>query len=575
MSSTDLHTTAGPQAARGRSRWPRRLAVAALSALVLGLSAELLARLGPRPKVHQHTVWDPLLGFRMPAGSSFTCSDEAGSFPYRLNSLGFRGPELPAENSAAASGRRILLVGDSFLNAWRVREEDWVGTAIAATLSNSGTPAEAFALCCDDYGTVQELLLLRDYGRRVRPSDVVLLIFPGNDLINNTIELAGRTSISSGDYFRPYLVPGPDGELHLRHALPWLARLRRSKFFSWLEGLWLRHQDSEDVRARLSGSPVLSRQERIVAGQLPEEYLELFREPAAGSAWDAAWRTTEALLLAFREETRRLGADLLVAVIPQPFQVEPGMFLRNLNAEILKNGGIPLDRQLDWNLPETRLEAFLHRAGFRHVLLLGPLREEMAETQAPLYQTNGHLNGRGHTLMGELIASHLDPAAGDVCFRPSAGDKPPVVRKRPIEIDFLARPRRELFGSGWLDWRAKTAQEPGGWPLGSRGILLTPAGRGQVTLRGSLAKRDDFPVQVSVSRDGGGEIARESFAAPGEFRISFPAETPQGNKLWVPVALAVQGASGSAAEAEERPRLFLSGVSFEPRSPSAARRATR
>ena len=156
--------------------------------------------------------FDPDLGLRLPRSYEGMGYDERGGFPYRLNAMGFRGPELPAEGQPRAAGRtRILFVGDSFLNASAVREDELIQTVCARTLNERGIPAEAFTVCCSDYGTAQELLLLERHGESVRPDVVVLEAYPANDVANNSLELAGKVETSAGDYIRPYFVPDGEG----------------------------------------------------------------------------------------------------------------------------------------------------------------------------------------------------------------------------------------------------------------------------------------------------------------------------------------------------------------------------
>ncbi len=550
-------TVLGGGGARARARRTKRfLAALAAGLAVLGV-AELAARALEPPAINAKLVADPELGFRMPANVSLTNVDEHGLFPYRLNSLGFRGPEIPAADAAAPAGNeRVLLVGDSFLNAWAVRDEEWVGMVLEGELARAGAPAEAFALCGDDFGTAQELLLLREYGERVRPSTVVLLLYPGNDIVNNSLQLAGRTPISPGDYFRPYLVPAPGdaARLERRYALPALAALRRSRLFCWAEKAWIeRCQDGAELRERLAGGPLVPAHERIAAGELPEEYLELFRQPEPGGAWDGAWRGTEALVRAFRDETERLGARLVVAVIPHLLQVERGLHGYHFDWQ-LGPSGKTLAELVDWNLPEERLEGFFHREAIRHVQLLEPLRAEFRRSRAALYSSDAHLNGRGHAALSRALADALASQAGG-CFDATSASAPvDVAALYPgptPELDFRAAPRRELFGPGWHGWRRDEAGN-GGWPLAGRGMLLVPCRAGRLSLRGTLTAEARFPLRVGLTLDGGKVLASESFDAPGAFELSVTCNGPVLGEPWVPLWVELEGAGPAPALLLER-----------------------
>ena len=550
---------------RAGARWRRRHSLAVVAGIVALWLAEGAARIAFEPPVVvSHLVADPLLGFRMPASVDTLSTDERGTFPYRLNSLGFPGPEPPRAASPAPAGGRVLLLGDSFLNPWRIRDEDWVGTVLRAELAARGRAgAEVFAMGSDDYGTAQELLLLRRHGVRVAPTAVVLLLYTGNDVINNSLALAGRSNVSPGDYFRPYLVDDGDGGLALRYALPWRARLRRSRLFALAEARWLALHGAQELREELSGASELTALQRVRRNELPDEQYELFRAPAPGSPWDRAWSDTDRLLLAFQREVEALGARPVVVVIPSLFQVELDATPLAHDVLLRRRGGPPLDEQLDWNWPEKHLEELFHRAGIAHVQMLAPLRRRLLEGRASVYRRDGHLNGNAHRLMGQRIAARLEDGAPEGCFVEEDGARPVdlacLFPGEALEVDLGARECIELFGWGWDGW-SPSAESRGGWLLRSKGALLAPSRKGSLSVRGILLAQNRFPVRLSAALAYGASFAEQSFEGPGEFAFTFEMPEPSGaERTWRAWELEIEDRG-----VEEPPGLVLTGMSFGP-----------
>jgi len=561
-------TSAG--AGRARARWPRRLLLCVLAA-ALGLGAlELAARvLVDPPAVNARLVADGELGYRLPADVTLRNFDRLGAFDYVLNSEGFRGPELPA-GDALPDGPRILLVGDSFLNAWGVREEELVGSALAPELARAGVASHVYTLCCDDYGTAQELLLVRRYAERLRPDTIVLFLYPGNDTVNNTLALAGRTPISPGDYFRPYLVPdetGETGALELRHALPGRALLRRSRLFTWAEALWLRRQTADDLRAELVAASAY-RPPPDARPPLPNEHLEIFRAPLPGDAWDQAWRATEALVLAQRDEARSRGARFFVVVVPYLLQVERSPASLRDDAVLRKQGRPSMAELLDWNLPETHLEGFFHANAIEHLQLLELLRAEARRTARSPYLRDFHLNGPAHLLMARLLAERLQQG-GSTCFAPAEGtpEARPVEMdeffpESPLHADFGVESRRELMDGGWLRWRGESPDGgSGGWELDCVGGLALPAWRGPVTLRGRLTEAGPFPIEVGVRfQNSDSVLLHQTCAGPGEFTLELPeAKRVKSEVPWLLLQVEL-GTPAAPIPADQRVRLVLTAI---------------
>jgi len=494
MSRPEALRTAG---ARRLRRW-RGL----LLPLAFFVCLEVLARLvTPTPAYMENRPYDPDLGFRSSPDLSVRITDERGEFPFRLSSDGFRGPELSEAWAEDRASQRVLFVGDSFLIGWMVREASLMSASTGTALEERGLPTRTASIAGDGYGTAQELILLRRHLSRLRPDVVVLCFFAGNDVADNSIDLIGRTRVSPGAYVRPYLIPEADGDLRSTWLHPWRARLRRLSRVAQLVELRLLGLGWIDSHER-APQALLTDFERVEAGLLPRAYLNLF-VPSPEAPWDAAWASSIELLGHFRDEVRAHGARLLVAVIPHKLQVQRDAEYDSLEARVAAAGLEPVDPRLDWNLPEKRLAESLGAAGIQTVFLLEPLRRETERTVRSMYQHDGHLNGLGHQVAGQAIATALtvSPGADRALFASEDAapvDLPDLVLGQASRFDFASEPHPELFGRGWHGWAADWWDAVPGWAMSGRGEVLVPNRVGTLILRGWLPEAAEVPARLRI-----------------------------------------------------------------------------
>ena len=497
MDATPRHAPPGCPA-----RW-KRFAISLGSLFLLLAGLELGARLAfPPPEYLEGRPYDPDLGFRGPANLVLENDDPAGAFEFRLSSLGFRGPELPDGPKEPGEPLRCLFVGDSFLMGWRVRREQLIPFAAEAAARELGTDMKSYSIACDGYGTTQELLLLRRHGARVQPDVVVLCLFLGNDVADNSIDLVGYTRVSPGGYVRPFLQSTTDGEWKTTWLHPARQALRkRSRFYQMIEHRLLRQRwlDPRD-RAR---DALLADSERMRAGLLPRDYLELFT-PVPGPRLERAWEATGLALSAFDEEVRSLGAKLLVAVLPHKFQVQRDAIYYGLEHRLAQADQPSLEGRVDWGVPEIRLAATLAEQEIEVLFLSEPLRRETHRTERSVFLRDGHLSGSGHELVGHEIARVLPELAAERSVTTGAGQGDPVdlperILRARTRFDFAAETWPELVGMGWHGWRRDWYGETAGWAMTSHGELLLPPHSGELLLRGWLPEVVEVPVSIRVN----------------------------------------------------------------------------
>ena len=557
---------AGLSSASGSRRLPGRLGVALVVLLLIALAFELAARLAfPPPRYFHGLPHDPELGFRPPASSNLGNSDESGAFAFRLNRLGFRGPEPPSKPKAPGT-TRLLFLGDALLQGWQVREEDLVPRSTAEALARAGGEVEAYGLSCEGYGTVQELLLLREHGANLAPDGIVLCFSVEDDLSDNSMALVGRTQVSHGAYLRPFLQRS--GSASGAPRITWLHPLRaalrrRSRVFQLIEHRLLSSGRIE-VRAGVSDR-LLEPEERIAAGLLPYDHYELYRERTSGEEpdehWERAWRDTELALEVLRDEARALGAPLLVALCPGSDAVHYSGRRAREDALVKARGDDPIATRVDWNAPEERLESLLGRLGIPSVSLLEPLRERTRATGRSMYRHDGPWNGRGHRLAAEEIARALVSL--------SEGETPaPAVRTSPVElpretwegrgeVEFTRELRPELLGQGVLAWRSDWWGSEAGWMVGKELDLLGPAGEGTLVVRGWLP--DFAPLPLTLEVDG----VRHVVETPGSFALSQPA-APVGESSTPYVRIELRADRTFEPWPGRAAAFVLQGVALEP-----------
>src|SRR3989442_787839 len=162
-----------------------RFVALALGVVVTALFAEIGIRfVAPQPL--QHIQLDDQLYFvNRPFARFLYAKENEYSVDVAYNAWGFRGP-IP-DPSPAPGVTRILLIGDSQTEGLQVRYEETYGAVLRRDLERllPDRRFEVINLAVSAYGTHQEVLTLRRYGARVRPSWIVLGFYPGNDLSDN------------------------------------------------------------------------------------------------------------------------------------------------------------------------------------------------------------------------------------------------------------------------------------------------------------------------------------------------------------------------------------------------------
>lgn len=100
--------------------------------------------------------------------------------------------------------KRVFVIGDSYTWCETVNDGEAYFDRMAEQLD-----AEVFAYGCNGYGTLQELIVLKEYFAEIQP-DLVVWQLCDNDFVNNSHELESRDLLQSNFMTRPYRIGGQD-----------------------------------------------------------------------------------------------------------------------------------------------------------------------------------------------------------------------------------------------------------------------------------------------------------------------------------------------------------------------------
>jgi hypothetical protein len=324
---------------------------------------------------------------------------EGGSYVH-INADGFRGSDFPRHKPPGTI--RIAVLGDSYAEAIQVPYEDTFASVAARTLAQCpllrGRRVEALNFGVDGYGTAQELVTLREKVWAYHPDIVVLAVFLGNDVRNNSVSLEGNQC-------RPFFVE-PDGKLapagpfdsSNSFRLWCMTRFdyRRAGLLALLGNAWT----------------IIREHNRQPTAQYPVEAAINYNiyKPPADDAWTDAWQITEALIEQMHREVAAHGAAFLVATLDTSVQVWPDAQVRE---NFMKRIGVT-----DLFYPDRRIAALGERDGFDVLTLAEPLLQYAERHHAFLHgfantrQGFGHWNEEGHRVAGKLIGARLCAMVG-------------------------------------------------------------------------------------------------------------------------------------------------------------------
>ncbi|MFN0072172.1 MAG: alginate O-acetyltransferase AlgX-related protein [Chloroflexota bacterium] len=343
---------------------------------------------------------DPVYGrFHVPNFTGWLRTDEFVNF-LRINSEGFRGPELSREKPNGTF--RILALGDSYLEAAQVREDQSVVGRLATTLSqDAGRSVDVINTGVGSWGTTQAWLLLERESGRFQPDLQVVFFHPANDLWDNSYSLQRPRQPRE-----PFFTLTDDGSLK---AVPF--RLAQKPFRNELDpgdlsaqGIlrrtsWLFHVFETGVLDKLGqgsdpASPRLNTQAMA------------FWDPRAESRVKETWDVTLALLRAITTHGAERGVKTIIVIVPSATDVHDEDWRatqERIRANKLQPG----------NYERFQLSRVLERR--RHevpAIWLDPgpaLRTAAASGERMYFRQDGHWTVAGNAVVSEALRDAILP----------------------------------------------------------------------------------------------------------------------------------------------------------------------
>jgi hypothetical protein len=356
-----------------------------------------------RDEGSQYVVSDPHLGWRKNPGAHVTYRRREYTTDVLINSLGLRDRERTYARPPGV--RRVLALGDSFLEGYTVALEQTTTQVAEKALDRPGCPVEVVNAGTQAWSTDQEYLFYKEEGVRYEPQ-VLLVFLYYNDLFGNIEKKYWR-------WPKPLLAPGPDGQLLLTNdPVPRLppppspppAGAQDDEedhgFHSVAFG-WVRSRLYRGAPRAYNALSYLHLWPRMGGETLADDdQLRVFKKRRQALVEDA-WSRTEQILQAMAQEARAHGTEFAVVYVPSRMEVSDRDWdLTRLTYD--------LDEKVwDRGLVAARLSNVGHAHGFPVLDLTPALREHTSALRQPYFVYDGHWNALGHQVAGETVARFL------------------------------------------------------------------------------------------------------------------------------------------------------------------------
>lgn len=320
------------------------------------------------------------------------------------NSRGLRGPELPLTKPPHT--RRVLLLGDSFLEGYTVNRDDLVSEVVERTLTErTGERWEVINAGTAGYSTDQELLFFQLYGAAYGP-DITVVLFYVNDVWFNAQSRYWRGSkprfrLDADSLILTNVpVPPPDPETFAfavtgGSGLVGLIR-RTDAWFGQHSRLYFLLRSTVLQAPAVQGFMI-----RRGLTEVPGEWLAWAREPTAEVA--RAWEITDALLTRLHDIAAERGSTFGVFYVPSRPSVDADDWARTRSAYAMDDeewspaaDGDMLRQicQRRMLVCEVDVDRFVHAADSL---------SRRGATRGLYFREDAHWTPEGHRVAGEAI----------------------------------------------------------------------------------------------------------------------------------------------------------------------------
>jgi lysophospholipase L1-like esterase len=321
----------------------------------------------------------------------------------RLNNYGFHDDDWVFAKPPDVF--RILILGDSFAQGIEVPMRAGYPFLLEQRL---GGRVEVINLGVAATGTDQQLLLYAAFGWRFQPDLVLLQVYAGNDVFDNSATL---------DYLRfGFVPPVPSFTLQNdRLALQGMPVKVSENFFPdsapylWLSHMQVAQSPTQNVVALPPPSDAVLAQTWPPIVQtdpfMTSAPVELGMYFADDATWQTAWATTDALFAqtaTLVAQTATPPPRFAAFVIPDRRAVYPSLWRRT----VLE---YPFLVSADVQSPNNRLAAMLRAQNIITLDSTPILQQAAAQPDVPMlyFADDGHFTSAGHAVLTEALAKWL------------------------------------------------------------------------------------------------------------------------------------------------------------------------
>lgn len=375
----------------------QNILVVGLGLVMALILLEIGARWLPPPydsPAEKADVCSDQFGWRGAAQFKVTVATEDYVHDLTLNSAGMHDDDHP--QTKPADTHRILMLGDSFVRAHQVRENETAHQLIEDLFNQEAAapPAEVISAGVDGWGTGQQLLYYRHEGRFYQPDLVLLMVYLGNDVTDN---LPGR-GVTTGlrNCYAPYFVLHQDR----LDSEPWL-------YAPGLAPAIDQPASGRKVLARILGKiyqtsrlyaqlePLFAIQQRRVSG------LDFYVDN--NELFDYSLRLTFALIKQLHQEVRQDEAQFAVVLISPLALIDFARMTTAEREQVYQR--LPHMRRAEHLDPPNQVFAnTLAQEGIQVLDLFPAFVQHLDETESPLhFQQDKHWNVAGNRLVGQAI----------------------------------------------------------------------------------------------------------------------------------------------------------------------------
>ena len=362
------------------------------SSLAAATIGELGLRLAHPQPLDAAYVWSDGTLRHLPS-FRYTYARAGFSNEVRYNALGLRGRDpAPARDSRKP---RLVVLGDSFVEGKQVGEGDVLTAQLERMAAAAGRRVETINAGVGGYGTSDEILLWERVVAALRP-DVVLIAFFPNDVRNNLDR--PWFDVHEGRVTQVAEPPRPRVRW-LYEAQKFLVSRSHLAYMFKNAALTL-SGTAPDGRSAASDAPpsVLLEDEDVFLIEPPPRIVR-------------GWALSLALVADLARRVEASGARCAVVLVPNRYQVNPGLWRRHVEQ-------LTLDRRaFDLEIPQRRFGEWSRQSGIPAIDLMPELRRRDHDNSL-YYERDAHWNEAGHRVAAEVLLRELDSRGW---LEPSAG----------------------------------------------------------------------------------------------------------------------------------------------------------